>query len=554
MPRLVRPCLLLLSLALLVSGGAFASPQDAPQDVQQLAQKATAAYEAKDYAASADAWAAAIAAGGDDPVLYYNAACASALAGRKDAALDLLRKATAGGYNNLAAIRADADLVSLHGDARFETLLASVAAEAETRTRMWSNPVWKSSYQPTLDEDARVAGLSRLWSEAKYNFANFDLVPALDLDRLYFETLPQARAATRTEDYYRVLRRFVAQLHDGHSSVRPSPEVADRLDAHPGVRTALVEGRVFVVGLLDPALGALGLAPGMEIVSVEGQPVHAWADAQIAPYQPASTPQDRASRTYERALLSGPVDQAVQVGVRDASGRQRTLALPRMPARDFENAYWGGPVFEMRMLPGNIAYVRILHFGDSRAADGFREHFDEISRARGLVIDVRENGGGNSGEGYKILSMLTDRPFEGSRWKTREYVPAFRAWGRPEGVHAETGSTMQPDGARHYTGPVLVLTSARTYSAAEDFVVAFDAMHRGRIVGEPTGGSTGQPLIFDLPGGGTARVCTKRDAYPDGRDFVGVGIQPQLRAAPTVADLRAGRDTVLEAALTVLRQ
>ena len=552
MPHPARPRLLLLSLALLLSGAAFASPQAAGQDVQQLAGKATEAYAAKDYAASADAWAAAIAAGGDDPVLYYNAACASALAGRKDAALDLLRKATTGGYDNLAAIRADADLVSLHDDARFEALLASIATDAEARARMWSNPVWKSAYQPTLDEDARVAGLSRLWSEAKYNFANFDLVPGLDLDRLYLDTLPQARAATRTEDYYRVLRRFIAQLHDGHSSVRPAPEVADRLDAHPGVRTALVEGRVFVVGLLDPALGALGLAPGMEIVAVEGQPVHAWADAQIAPYQPASTPQDRASRTYERALLSGPVDRAVQVVVRDAAGRQHTLALPRMPARDFENAYWGGPVFRMRMLPGNIAYVRILHFGDSSAADGFRAHFDEISRARGLVIDVRENGGGNSSEGYKILSMLADRPFEGSRWRTREYAPAFRAWGRPEGVHAEAASTMPPDGARHYAGPVLMLTSARTYSAAEDFVVAFDAMRRGRIVGEPTGGSTGQPLIFDLPGGGTARVCTKRDAYPDGREFVGVGIQPQVRAAPTVADLRAGRDTVLDAAVALL--
>jgi C-terminal processing protease CtpA/Prc len=79
-------------------------------------------------------------------------------------------------------------------------------------------------------------------------------------------------------------------------------------------------------------------------------------------------------------------------------------------------------------------------------------------------------------------------------------------------------------------------------------------MQRGRIVGEPTGGSTGQPLLFDLPGGGTGRVCTKRDSYPDGRPFVGVGIQPQLRVSPRVADLQAGRDTVLEAALDLLRR
>ena len=78
-------------------------------------------------------------------------------------------------------------------------------------------------------------------------------------------------------------------------------------------------------------------------------------------------------------------------------------------------------------------------------------------------------------------------------------------------------------------------------------------MQRGKIVGEATGGSTGQPLIVSLPGGLSARICTKRDTYADGREFVGVGVQPQVVVRPSVADYRAGRDTVLEAALTQMR-
>jgi C-terminal processing protease CtpA/Prc len=546
-----RPaCLLPLALVLALC---CATASAAGADLQALVSQATAAYQAKDYAASADAFVAAIEAGGDEPALYYNAACASALAGRTDAALKLLRQATAAGYADVDAIRADADLAALRSDPRFVALLADTANAELRRKRMWNGPAFATPYAPTLDEDQRVAGLSRLWSEAKFNFASFDLVPELDWDALYLATLPQVRAATSTADYYRVLRRFVAQLHDGHSSVRPPAEVADQLDAHPGVRTALVEGRVFVTELLDPNLTDLGLAPGMEITAIEGRTVRDWAEANIAPDQPASTPQDLAARTYERALLSGSVDRPARVSVRDAAGRERTLSLPRMHARDFETAVWAGPVFQWRMLPGNIAYVRVLHFGDSSAADGFREHFDQIAKADGLVIDVRENGGGDSGNGYKLLAMLTDKPFNGSRWQTRQYLPTYRAWGRPEGTYAEDASEMQPDGERHYAGPVLLLTSARTYSAAEDFVVAFDAMQRGRIVGEPTGGSTGQPLLFKLPGGGTARICTKRDSYPDGREFVGVGVQPQVAAAPRVADLLAGRDTVLETAVGLLR-
>ncbi|GAB3750385.1 S41 family peptidase [Lysobacter olei] len=542
-PLVLALCLCFSSTAAIAEGA----------DPQQLVQRATEAYNAKDYGASADAFIAALAVVGGDPVLYYNAACASALAGRTEAAIDLLQKATAAGHTNVAAIRADADLASLRTDPRFETLLAAAERADKQRKRMWSNPAFATPYQPVLDEDQRVAGLSRLWSEAKFNFASFDLVPDLDWDALYIATLPEVRAATSTQAYYRVLKRFVAQLRDGHSSIRLPDPVADQLEAQPGVRTALVEGRVFVDALLDPALAATGLARGMEIMAIEGQPVQAWAKAHIAPYQPASTPQDLAARTYERALLSGAVDRPAQVTVRDASGKQRTLSLPRMTAKAFQEAYWGGPTFQMRMLPGNVAYVRILHFGNSSAADGFREHFAEIAKADGLVIDVRENGGGNSDEGYKLLSMLTDKPFHGSRWQTREYVPTYRAWGRPETTHAEAASQMQPDGTLRYDGRVVVLTSARTYSAAEDFVVAFDAMQRGRIVGEPTGGSTGQPLLFSLPGGGTARICTKRDSYPDGRAFVGVGVQPQVAVAPRIADLRVGRDTVLEAALALLR-
>ena len=104
-----------------------------------------------------------------------------------------------------------------------------------------------------------------------------------------------------------------------------------------------------------------------------------------------------------------------------------------------------------------------------------------------------------------------------------------------------------------YTGPVVVLTSPRTFSAAEDFMVAYSAMKRGLIIGEPTGGSTGQPLYFTLPGGGGAVVCTKRDKFPDGREFVGRGIQPDKLVRPTIEDFRAGRDTVLEAALKELK-
>jgi C-terminal processing protease CtpA/Prc len=72
------------------------------------------------------------------------------------------------------------------------------------------------------------------------------------------------------------------------------------------------------------------------------------------------------------------------------------------------------------------------------------------------------------------------------------------------------------------------------------------------IVGEPTCGSTGQPLQFSIYGA-VARVCTKWDRFPDGTEFVGNGVAPDVKAARTKRDVAIGRDAVLESALKLAR-
>jgi len=158
----------------------------------------------------------------------------------------------------------------------------------------------------------------------------------------------------------------------------------------------------------------------------------------------------------------------------------------------------------------------------------------------------------NSGHGWK-LSTLIERASATSVWRTRLYRPSFRAWGNAEGWHAAEAGSIEPDPERRFRGPVALLIGPRTYSAAEDFAVAFDIAERGPMIGEATGGSTGQPVGFGLPGGGQARVCSKRDTYPDGREFVGVGVMPDREVRSTIADLRAHRDPVLEAAIEAVK-
>ncbi|HEY0900089.1 MAG TPA: S41 family peptidase [Sphingobacteriaceae bacterium] len=541
----MKPLILFLLLAI-------AGTTVTAQTTDELLQKANAAYQKKDYANSASLFSQAIEKGAENAGDYYNAACSYALAGDKQSAFAFLEGAVKKGWTNAGHLQRDSDLKSLHEDSRWPALVEKAKISEASAKRLWDSPALKVPYKAELSAAEKVAGVSKIWSEVKYNFVNFDLVPQLSWDSLYVSTLNQVAETKTTADYYRVLMKMIAQLRDGHTNVYPANELHAEFFAQPALRTRLVEDKVVVIAVYDDALKAQGITVGTELVSINSTPVKEYAAKYITPFQSASTPHDLDVRTYEYSLLRGPINETVAVGFKNARGKTFNADLKRMSFEEIRKVMPKTPPFRLTWLKGNIAHVELNSFGNDEAANEYLKHFPEIAKADAIIFDVRNNGGGNSTVGYKVLSTLTDKPLQTSSWYTRVYRPSYRAWGNAEGRTGGNNNTYPADGKLLYTKPVVVLTSPRTYSAAEDFAIAFDVMDRGKMLGETTGGSTGQPLMFDLPGGGIARVCTKRDTYPDGKEFVGVGVLPDVSIKPTVADLRKNKDTVLEAAVNVL--
>lgn len=448
-----------------------------------------------------------------------------------------------------AWLEGEPSLAALRSHDRWPAVMDQARAQDQQQQRLYGAAAIETPFRETLPLSERLAGVSRLWSEAKYNFANFGLVPGLDWDAVYLRTLERVQGTPRTLDYYRELQRMMAQLQDGHSNVYPAEALYDRFWARPALRTALIEGRVLVTEVLDPGLRRQGLQPGQEIVRVDGLPVAMHVRKRVLPFLSASTPQDRELRAYGAELLAGDLSQSLTLHLRQEPGAAlRVQRLKRLPVDQVFPLLHREP-FAWRMLPGQIALVTLNGFDDDTAADEYMKAFDEISKAKAIVFDVRNNGGGNSTVGYRILATLTRQALPTSRWWTRGHVSAWRAWGRPMPVEGGSHGEIQPDAQRFFAGPVAVLTSAATYSAAEDFVAAFKSLGRGHVLGGATGGSTGQPLFFKLPGGGQARVCVKRDLLADGSEFVGKGITPDVPVALTLEGWRGGRDEVLDAAL-----
>ena len=111
------------------------------------------------------------------------------------------------------------------------------------------------------------------------------------------------------------------------------------------------------------------------------------------------------------------------------------------------------------------------------------------------------------------------------------------------------------DAARHepepkaYQGKVILLIDRATWSAAEDFIMPFQLSQQGVLIGENSGGSSGQPLFQQFSSGMLFSVGTRRLYLPDGSEFEGVGIAPDIFVDNQPEDLYAGRDRVMESAM-----
>lgn len=546
-----------LALCLAASGPCRAQASTTPltEKLHQADAQAHALYEKHEFAQAAAVLEdirkrdpdVTLVAGWADSL--YNLACYLAQAGQTDSALAVLREAVDDGTAVPAAhMREDGDLVTLHGRPEFQHLIESFE---RGQARWKDSSAIATAYKPVLSEDEKVAGLSKFWAEARFNFGGFDRLGAVDWDTLYVGYLDKVRQAKTTADYYRVMMRFAAELHDGHVNAYPPKELFDTFYARPGLRTALVEGAVVVTQVMDPVLQAQGWRIGDAILKVGGLDVHDYARLNVMPYSSSSTSQDRDVRAFNYFLLAGAARRPLTLTVEDASGRRQVRTLKRLSVASL-GALPKTPSAEFRLLPGGIAYLAVGEFEDDSGPKALLAHLAEIASAKGLIIDVRHNGGGNSQNGIAMLQILAAAPFKWQVERTPVYNALYRADGIPQHPAVLPQPEFPPDPAHHLSVPVVVLTSAETFSAAEDFVSLFQSMHRGSIIGEPTGGSTGQPFSFKLPGGGSARICTKDTRTADGRVYMGIGLQPDILVRPSLADIRADRDAALKRAAEYL--
>lgn len=416
--------------------------------------------------------------------------------------------------------------------------------------KMYKGVHEKTFFEDSLTEATKIAGLSKAWAEAKFNFANFDLIPTVNWDSIYHVYIPVAHAAKTKKEYYQVLTRFYTHLNDGHSSVIPPQELWNEMYAALPIRAKLMDGAVVVTNLYDPAEEYQLLKPGTIISRINGQPVTEYAAEHISPYSSHSTPQDALARLYSYNFTRGALAEPLDLEIITPEGKKVRKGFKRVPA---EVLFRFGRDWSYRKINSSIGLFTVNTFNDAGLIPFMDSIFQKTPHPENLIIDLRNNGGGNSNNGFELIAYLTDQPFMTGKNILRHYRPTMRAWQTEPDALEIIQHDWKPYKGHSFKGKVVVLSGPGTYSAAEDFLAAFKHLKRGLIVGEPTGGSTGQPLMYPLPFGGMGMVCSKRDLMPDGTEFIGIGIEPDIEVKPRLKNFLAGRDDVLEEALVRLK-
>lgn len=397
--------------------------------------------------------------------------------------------------------------------------------------------------------------LVRLYDEVRYNFVFYPKMAAR-WDREYHRNLEAMREAKDDFEKLRILQRMAAACRDGHTVVYFSSGAFETPGFSPFSTVLLPEG-LYVRSVESRELADAGMRRGQKIVAVNGESPEVWALRELKPYVCSSTPQWTLHEMFDGYNFSRVRKGTPMVlTLENPNGSQFSLSH-KVNEPQWDSSLGIRPELEFKVVDKKIGLLTIPHFQNNETTAFFDSVFPRISQTDGLIIDLRGNGGGNSGYADHIARYLIDRPIATDRWITRVYNPAFASWGLKEETYSAQQDSMMPlDGIKPYLKPVVLLTDRGTFSAAEDFTAMLKSAGRITQIGTATGGSTGNGVRASLTGNGQimANICSKHDVAPDGTEFVGIGLIPDVvieESAESYFDTK--RDDLISAAIRHLK-
>jgi hypothetical protein len=387
----------------------------------------------------------------------------------------------------------------------------------------------------TPDAGFRILALFRYWNIIRYWFPYRDEIGE-DWDAVLAEFLPRLVAAGTADAYRLEMMALIARVHDTHASLWSSLDLRPPRGARlVPVVVRFIEGVPVVTGYSHAEGKRSGLEIGDIMLAIDGiqieSLIHEWRPCYGASNEAALR------RDIARVLTRGD-EPSCRLRIQRDTQPPIEIVTERLPlqAIDFRTGFAHDlPGDAFRLLSPDVAYLKLSQVKAHDAA----KYIKEGAGTRGLVIDIRD---------YPSEFIV----FSLGAYLVRQATPFARFTkgdlGNP-GAFLWTEALIQQPKSPHYPGKVVILVDEVSQSQAEYTAMAFRVAPGAVVIGSTTAGADGNYSAITLPGGLRTGISGIGVFYPDKRPTQRVGIVPDVKAEPTIAGVRKGRDEVLEAAV-----
>ena len=197
-----------------------------------------------------------------------------------------------------------------------------------------------------------------------------------------------------------------------------------------------------------------------------------------------------------------------------------------------------------KILPDNIGYVYYADFSQSISNGILNDMLSYFAICNGIIIDVRNNGGGLLTNSSTFASHFTNTSVL-TGYIRHKTGTGHNDFSEPFAIYLDPA-----DGIR-WQKKVVVLTNRHCFSATNDFVNNMNCLPNVTLLGDKTGGGSGMPITSELPIGWTVRLSAS-PYYDASMNQIEFGINPDISVSMSTEDALIGKDTLIEAARQLL--
>ena len=417
--------------------------------------------------------------------------------------------------------------------------------------RRYPDPPSANAPFPAADDSWRQAALEYVWTTVndKYYDPNLNGVDWKAVRRKYE---PAILAAGSDDDYWDALDRMTGELKDSHTRVHGPKQVAQQRDyeSHSLGIGFLELGNELIVTSVHPQSDGYwaGVRPGMTVKAIEGEPAMARYRRLMTEVRDSSTSWTR-TRGAIRKMSAGDIDSKVSMTFTRVGAGGDGIADTEMTATMKRQAFRTPPEINSRVLPSGLGYVRFSNFLGG-LENGILAAIDRMKDTPGMIVDLRNNGGGSLATSSTLISKFLSEPEKGARVLTRTGKPITVAFIPVIKLETELKGSQE----NAYAKPLVLLTNENSASASEIFSSTLQDLGRAAVIGQRTCGCLlGYLGYADLPGGGQLAYSEIGFVSPKGKRIEGEGVAPDIEIKLTREDILLNRDRTLEAAEALLK-